>query len=426
MADSPYYGMRVDFASTEYRQNVRNGIGFLNPNGDALLFQILSSIARESLIGTEYNWHDQILENRAAAVTGVYTDQALSSAYVTDAGVAGQVLFVKMAELDAKHFVVDCQVALRIGESIFNDLMAYVTGITLNGANSFVAVKLLTDDTTASGTYNRLQVTSSFSVRGGSSPDALLYDPTPYSNICGITKNSVDIDGTQKAVSQRGGLVTGDRYTQSHVNGLRMHNNLIENGIIFSKKKIETGVGGRLKPSPMGILEWIKTYAPQNLLDFSTDPTWAGQTWDQYGDEAFSTLARKIAKYGDTNSLVLAGDGVLQSMDTIAKTFGNFQIGEFNNDTFGLRLRNWQTSNGSFPIKTYPLFTHESSLNNFMLVTRPAYLEFLTLRDTQLYEDVIDDFDGQRDLWLTEWTLGLHYPITFFAVQNIGKTNTAA
>jgi len=48
-------------------------------------------------------WWTKLLPTQAATVTGVYTDAAMSSAY-TSGGVAGSVLYIKMASTDVIHF----------------------------------------------------------------------------------------------------------------------------------------------------------------------------------------------------------------------------------------------------------------------------------------------------------------------------------
>lgn len=80
-----------------------------------------------------------------ATVTGVYTDASLSVSYVSG-GVEDDVLYVKMAQVDAAKFRKNKSVVLRVTTDYDVDVVATVTLVTLNGANSYLKVVLGEDD----------------------------------------------------------------------------------------------------------------------------------------------------------------------------------------------------------------------------------------------------------------------------------------
>src|SRR5574343_975390 len=123
-----FLGMRGsgDFTVDGQRpKNWREMILYLYPNGSAPLTAILSKMASEKVDDPEFNWYTKTLSQQAATITGVYTNSGLSTAY-TGSGAAGDTLYVKMAEADAKEFRVGHQVLFRLSTDVNVDKNAKV------------------------------------------------------------------------------------------------------------------------------------------------------------------------------------------------------------------------------------------------------------------------------------------------------------
>ena len=178
-----------DWTADERPKDWRETVLFLYPNGTAPLTAILSKMKSEKTIDPEFNWWTKMLPDQAATVTGVYTDSLLSSAY-TSGGVLGTVLYLKMAEASAKQFRVGHQVLLRDASDFTVDVNAKVIGRTLNGASSYIQVKLLeADDNSTShdlSDCDRVLIIGNINEEGATMPAGISYDPTKFYNLTQI------------------------------------------------------------------------------------------------------------------------------------------------------------------------------------------------------------------------------------------------
>ena len=177
-----FLGMRGtgDFTVSGQRpKNWREMILYLYPNGDAPLTAILAKMASEKVDDPEFNWFTKTLSQQAGAITGIYTNSTLVTAYVSG-GVKGDTLYVKMAEADLADFRIGHQVLLRSTTDITVDKNAKVTGRTAAGASSYLTVVLLEADN-ASGAdlsdANRVLVVGNINSEGAGMPTSISYDP---------------------------------------------------------------------------------------------------------------------------------------------------------------------------------------------------------------------------------------------------------
>ena len=162
---SAFLGMRGngDWAADQRPKNWREAILYLYPNGSMPLTAIMSKMKSEKTDDPQFYWWTKLLPSQAATVTGVYTDAALSSAYVSG-GVAGSVLYIKMVAADIIHFREGHTVLLRDASDFTTDVVAKVTTVASNGVNSYIAVKLLEADDNSSTVMICLIVTELWSL----------------------------------------------------------------------------------------------------------------------------------------------------------------------------------------------------------------------------------------------------------------------
>ena len=181
-----FLGMRGngDWTTDQRPKNWRQKVLQLYPNGDAALTAILSMMKSEGTDDPEFNWWTKSLAIQAAAVTNVYTDAGLTTAYTTG-GVAGDIHYAKVAtEALTSEFRAGHQVILRNTANYADDCNGKVISIVKNGSSSYIAVKLLEADPTTTGIAdcNRLLVTGNINPEGGTMPSAIAYDPTKHYN----------------------------------------------------------------------------------------------------------------------------------------------------------------------------------------------------------------------------------------------------
>ncbi len=86
-----------NFTADERPKNWREKILQLYPNGSAPLTAIMSKMKSESTDDAEFKWFEKTLASQAGVVTGVYTNEAMTTAYTTG-GLAGNTLYVKAGQ----------------------------------------------------------------------------------------------------------------------------------------------------------------------------------------------------------------------------------------------------------------------------------------------------------------------------------------
>ena len=186
-----FLGMRGngDWATDQRPKHWREMILYLYPNGSAPLTAMLSKMKSSKVSDPEFNWWTKNLASQGGAVTNVYTDAILASAFSYGSGeAAGTVLYVKAAEAVIKEIRVGHQVMLRDSDWPDVDVNAKVISRALNGASSYVGVKLLEAENTASSntknisTVDRILVVGNLNAEGASIPDAISYDPVKSTN----------------------------------------------------------------------------------------------------------------------------------------------------------------------------------------------------------------------------------------------------
>jgi len=422
----PIFGMvgTGNFQANEDPDGWRQGILKLFPNSSATLVAITSMMGKgTSETHKVVHWWSKTLQGQAGNITGVYTDSALSTAYVSG-GVAGDFLYIKLSENDAGHFRKDHLVLLRDNSDLAVDVNAVVESVVRNGANSYLKVKLIEPDDN-SGTHDlsdadRVLVIGSVAAEGTGAPISLQYQPTQYSNNMHIFKTSVDATGTVLATELR----TGDPFEEYQRQGLLYHGLEMEAAFLFSQISSGTDETGKRKYTMRGIIPWMKLYASSNIKDFRADRP--NKTWKEAGEDWLDDVLAAYSEWvGDGSEvLCLAGAGALNGLNKLAKYNGNIQLTP-KDVSYGMRLTQW-TNPFDIPlyIKSYWQFTKEkNSYNNSLLILKPSNIEYIPMegRDTDLKTNQQPpDFDERLDQWLTECTLKIVHPEQFLLLHGVG------
>jgi len=182
-----FFGMRGtnDWADGQRPKNWREAILYLWPNGKAPLTAMLSKAKTEATNDPEFYWWTKTFGVRGGAVTGVYTDSALGSAYASGA-TAGTVLYVKMAAATVAEIREGHQVTLRDASDLTVDVVAKVTDRVSDGASSYVQVVLLEDDDNSTSNdlsdCDRILVSGNMNSEGAGMPDAISRNPVKWYN----------------------------------------------------------------------------------------------------------------------------------------------------------------------------------------------------------------------------------------------------
>jgi len=424
-----FLGMRGtgDWATDERPLNWRQGILYLYPNGMAPLTAIMSKMGEERVDDPQYHWWTKVLATQGGAVSGVYTDAALSSAYVSG-GTASSTLYIKVAEAVADEFRAGHQVLLRDASHLDVDVNAKVTGVTKNGASSSIACKLLEADDNGASTdlsdCDTILICGNINAEGAPIPDSITYNPTKFLNYTQIFRNPLEL--TRTAMRTR--LRTADAYKEAKREALELHSIELEKAFIHGIPTENTGSNGKPERTTGGLLYFIKTYASGNVDDFALNSDYSGQTWLQGGEDWLDTQLEVIFRYGAMDKLAFVGSGAMLGIQKLAKTYGNIQLQPMST-SYGIKVVQWITPFGTINLKTHPLFSFQATTRNAMVILEPAMMKYKYIDDTMFKKDPamkeagFTAYDGTKEEWLTECGLEMHHPQKFGYLSGFNTDN---
>jgi hypothetical protein len=431
-----FVGMRGtgDWVTDQRPLNWRQMILYLFPNGMAPLTAIMSKLGNEKVDDPQFNWWTQNLSLQAGAVAGIFTDINLSTAYVSG-GVAGDLLYVQIAADLLTEFRVGHQVILKDVSDPTVDVNAKVVSRLVNGASSYVQVKLLEDDDNSTShnlsDADYIMINGNINSEGAAMPDAISYDPTKWYNYTQIFRSPLEITRT----AMRTTLRTGDAYQKLKRDALEYHSIEMEKAFLFGVPTETTGDNGKPERTTLGIIPAIKGGytghggAAGTVSDYTTDTAYAGQTWLQGGEDWLDSQLEVMFRYGKREKLAFCGSGALMALNKIVKNGGDFS---FNATTtsYGIKIVNWVTPLGSINLMTHPLFSQEPTLRNHMVIFEPENTKFRFIDDTTFFDDKMQKNngwtrrDGVKEEYLTEAGLEYHHPIGWGYLTNLGEDNT--
>ena len=423
---SGFLGLRStnDWVQDQRPKNWRETILYLWPNGKAPLTALTAIMASEKTDDPEFYWWSKKLPDMRATVTGVYTDSALTTAYVSGA-TAGTKLYFKMSANDVKNFRVGMQVIARVSSDLSVDVNGKVTARAENGANSYVEVTLLEDDDNSTtkdlSDTDVLLVVSSISEEGGETPESLLYDPTKFRNYTQIVRTSLKLTRTARKTRLR----TGDSYKEAKRECLEIHSVMLEKMWLFSIPTENTGTGGEPERTTGGVFYWGRQYAPQNVKDYKVDKT--GTTWLSGGDDWIDEALEQYFRYA-TDPIGFAGSGAVLGLQKLAKNKGTMYFEPEADFGYGLKVNGLVSSFGEVPIKTHPLLSQEPTLRNTIVFVEPRNMRYRYIDDTMFVsqkEELGRSSSGKRvdatiEEFLTEAGMEYHFPETIMILQNVG------
>lgn len=424
-----FLGMRGtgDWGTDVRPKNWRQGILYLYPNGDTPLTGMLSMLSEKSVDDPEFSWWTQTLATQGGAVTGVFTNVALTTAYVSG-GVAGQVLYFRVAQAVAEEFRIGHQALLRDISNNEMDVNGKVVEVMLNGAQSFIAAKLLEPDdnsTTDLSDCDWIQIIGSISPEGAPMPDPIAYDPTKIFNYTQIFRDSLSITGTAMETNLR----TEDEYKKRKRETLQYHSIQMERAFIWGQRSENVGVNGKPERTTMGLVNFIRSVAPTNIRNFTLDPDPAYTTWLASGEAWLDSMLELLFRYGSSEKMVFAGSGAVLGLNRLAKTSGQINLTP-QTTAYGLKVSQWITPFGTIYLKIHPLFSFDSSTRNSMLLFEPSRLTYVYLRnrDTKFFPDDgkhgLTRVDGINEEYLTECGLMMEHPVTAMYLNGVGLDNT--
>ena len=409
-----------DWATDQRPKDWREMILYLYPNGSAPLTAMLAMMKSEKPTDPEFNWWTKTLPLQGGAVTNIYTDSAMTTAYVSG-GVAGDTLYVKLAEAVCKEIRPGHQVLLRDESDLDVDVNAKVTARTVNGANSKLAVKLLEDDdNSTSGDLSdcdRILVNGNINAEGASAPTSIAYDPVKWYNYTQIFRTPHELTNTNKEIELR----TGDQFQENKRESLELHSIEMEKAFLWGIRSENIGDNGKPERTTAGLIPVAKASGVSG--NYTTDSTYSGEAWLTGGETWLDSKLEEVFRYGDTTKLAFCGSGAMLGINRLAKNSGTINITP-ETTSYGIQVMTWLTPFGKLMLKTHPLFSYEATNRNSMVIFEPKKLKERPLRNTRyLTNRQANDVDAVKDEWLTETGLEYHHPETFAWLTGFNQLN---
>lgn len=443
---TPFLGMRGsgDWTDNQVPQNWAQYILYEYPNGSAPLYAMTSMFRQETVDSYRFNWFSKSMPTQAGSVTNVYIDAALGTPYVyathgpsgTGHGSAEGVVYAKVSASLAKEFNKGALAILRDSDELSVDTRGRVVDNYQNGSSSYVAIKLIQDDDghTTSADYNlatvdRILRYGSGYPEGSNAPNSVMYDPDEYYNYVENFRNTLDMTLTGMATHLR----TGDGYKEAKRECTELHSMDIENAAIWGYRYNGTGENGKPLRLSDGMIPFLERNNDDNIVDYKTDTDsdYAGKTWLQAGKKFLNNNITQVMKYVKNGELMaFCGDKALLAIQDLAEAYGDIQITP-ETKSYGLAVNTWHLPAGKIYLKSHPLFSHETTNQNLMVLFDPKNCKFCPLVGggknfrTKFEKNMqIPGQHSQVDGFSTKGGWKFYFENQFMVMRNVGEDNT--
>ena len=429
-----FLGMRGtgDWVTDQRPKNWRQQVLKLYPNGMAPLTAILSMMRSKSVDDPEFNWWTQDMTAVSGAISGIFTNADLSTAYVTG-GAAGDTLYVRVLTTDASRIRTGHQILLRDASDYTVDVNGKVTDVTRGTTNSVLAVKLLEADDNSTthdlSDADNFKIIGNINAEGAEMPDSIALNPTKVRNYTQIFRTPLSM--TRTAMKTR--LRTPNDYQKAKAEALEMHSWEMELAFWWGIMTENTGDNGKPERTTMGAINFIRQYAAANCNDYTLNTDYSGSTWASGGEDWLKAMLEQIFRYGANSKMAFVGSGVLLGIDKLAMTSGQINIVP-GQKTYGMEITEWRTPFGSIYMKTHPLFSYDATTRNMMVILEPNELTYRYVDDTMFFgESSTKDhpsgygqkrIDGLNEEYLTECGLEFGLAQKCGLLNGVGLPNT--
>uniref|UniRef100_A0A6M3J1C5 Putative capsid protein n=1 Tax=viral metagenome TaxID=1070528 RepID=A0A6M3J1C5_9ZZZZ len=360
----------------------RGGLLMEYPNGDMPLTGLTALMtSREIVEDPQFYWWEKEFQDRSATVTAQHTLPSLlaASAYA-GSGAAADILYLKMSSADVQHFRVRHQVAMRYTNDYRVEVRGKVISREDNGASSYIGVKLLeADDNSPDNSLvqcDNVIVIGNINPEFSEFPEGVKYHPSKVYNLTQIFIEPLGASRTALRTTYR----TGDMYTEDKREAALYHGIDIEQALTWGIMTDGTGDNGHPERTTRGVVDFIKTYAPDNVDDYSLNADYMGKTWLEGGMDWLNEWLEIITRHGD-EKLVICGGQVILGLNRLAMEYGTIQLTPTTTE-FGMRVKAWESPFGTFYFKVHPLFRSQTTLNGMALFLEPKHFVYRYIDDT--------------------------------------------
>ena len=431
-----FLGMRGtgDWVANQRPESWRQQIMYLYPNGMAPLTAILSMMGSKRVDDPRFHWWTQEQSTVQGAVQAIATVADMSVPYA-GGGILGQTLFVQVTTTLANRVRAGHQILLRDASDYRVDVVGKVTDVARGAINSIMAVRLLEADDNSPA--NDLQDCDNFKIigninaEGAEMPDAIALNPVEVYNYTQIFRTPLSLTRTARKTTLR----TGDSYQKAKSEALEMHSWEMELAFLWGIRTQNIGDNGKPERTTLGVINFIRQFAAANCDDYTLNATYAGTAWNAAGGGGtwLRAMLEQIFRFGAEEKLCLCGSGALLGIEALAMAEGQMNLST-GQKVYGMQIREWMTPFGSIYLKTHPLFSHDATTRNMMVIIEPKELEYKYIDDTTFYGEGkatqhpegygARRIDGTNEEYLTECGLEFGLPQKCAVLNGVGLNNT--
>lgn len=403
---------------------------FLDKTADLVLTGFLAMLSKEQATDTEFSWWTKKIPDQFFTPTNdaVYKDAALTSAYTGgDLFTIGSIVYIKGIAADIGKFRTSHTVKMqKAGDSRY-DTTGKVINRVIDGASSYIAVRMTTD---AHATYGMesvdyVKVIGNAASQGETIKEGITYEPVKYSNLTQIHRTPFQITRTARKTKLR----VGGSYEMMKMDSLLAHG--LEREMAYLHGERWEGIGDNNQPEThsQGLLSAIEEFSPAaNKSDYSLDSDYSSDTWLASGEEWLDKKLQDIFRYGSREKFGIAGVEALTAINTLIKAGGNFDY-TARTAEYGIQVNTWTTPHGELNLKTHPLFSWDPTNKYDVVIFEPKELGRKFITDTTFTSDPDDKInrnramDGTEEEWLTEDGLLWRHPEKMGHLKGFGKLN---
>lgn len=433
MAVVPFLGLRgsESFATNERPEAFREMYLYLYPNGSMPITALQGLTKSSKSPDPKFHWFEKDLAKMCADVTSIKTSD--NNTTYSSAGSAGDTIYIRMSETDSMNFRTGYQGVLIDSTDPGTFLRGKIVGVFQSGASSWVQLRLYEADgnggTIAAATATDIQLLAygNVNAEGGNVPDTVMFNPYERENVTQIFRTPLEITRTAKETRLR----TVDQYKEAKREALEIHGMMQEWTQIWGIYNNGVGANNQPERSTRGLIDWVYTYAPENVYNYTSDTDFAQKTWEEGGLDWFEKILEEIFLYGDTEKLCVCGSKIIAGVQKLVRQWGHYTI---STDTkmFGYQVVSLTTPFGVIHFKSHPLMRYVEATRRLGLVFEPRRFERKYITDTMYKEDVnfrkggFSAIDALKEEYLTECGYEYHNVRTASVLLGVGSDNTAS